>query len=154
MDFWLETRKYTPSWPQSSNSLISIFVLPEKKSHPLLLKWCSAWKHPHEDSFLFSKINCNVWFSLFASLFWVRLFFKKTWCTLALQASATTCSSTVVLKKSGHSSFDIKEPHGVESYTVERTQLIMGCAGPREDVNCSIITTSGQGKRVMESQLI
>lgn len=31
---------------------------------------------------------------------------------------------------------------------MERTQIIMGCAGPREDVSCSIITTAGQGKRV------
>lgn len=80
----------------------------------------------------------------------MRLVFKKTRYTLAVLPSATTCSSTVVSKKkkkSGHPSFDIKEPHGVESYTVERTQIIMGCAGPREDVSCSVITAAGQGKR-------
>lgn len=72
-----------------------------------------------------------------------------------MQPSATTCSSIVVKKKkSGHPDFDIEEPHRVESYAVERTQLIMGCAGPREDVNCYIITTAIQGDRVMEIQLI
>ena len=58
------------------------------------------------------------------------------------------------LKKSGHPAFDREEPHSVESYTVERTQLIMGYAGPREDVNCYIITTAIQGDGVMEIQLI
>lgn len=58
------------------------------------------------------------------------------------------------LKKSGYPAFDIEEPHGVESYAVERTQLIMACAGPREDVKCYIITTAIQGDRVMKIQLI
>lgn len=57
-------------------------------------------------------------------------------------------------KKSGHPAFDIEEPHWVESSTVERTQLIVGCAGPREDVSCCIITSALQGDRVMEIPLI
>lgn len=83
----------------------------------------------------------------------MRLLFKRARYTRAVQPSATTRSRTAV-EESGRPAFDIEEPHGAESYAVERTQLIMACAGPREDVNCYIITTATRGDRVMEIQLI